>query len=553
MEDTFLIPENLEDKLIIYSARTEIDAYTKKKIKKLLKKDLDWNYLIISACRNSVSQFVYYQINRIYPERIPKTYLSILKDDFDWGLKYNLLLSSELLKILKLLISHNIPVVPYAGPVLANRIYGNLALKEINWMDLIIDEKYAQKSKEILLQQGFELKHSPKPGKEHAYMKSVHEYIFIKEKGLIQINLRWNYLKKSFSAPENIETIWDYKKMIPVVFNRFKIFNPSIEQLFIILSIECVNFQWTRLGYICDIAELVRNNDYLDWNKIFETAKKFKIEKIIFINLFLINELLGVNIPKYIIDKIEGDQDIRKISIKLIKRLFTHNDYLIKMRRENHVDSVLRYQIRENKYYGIKDFLNNLTSSSPYKTYKPHTQLSYIGDIITKPLNLFIRNISGKYPMITVPEPYVVTPTKLIIRMLQMAEIGSNDIVYDLGCGDGRFLITAAEKFSVKGVGIDLEPERIRQSKINAQKKGVENLTTFLEEDIMKSDISDATIVTLYHLPSINLAIRSKLKKELKPNTRIVTREFSMGEWPPVKTEIVSNEGIMVPIYLYKT
>lgn len=551
MGNSFLMPEKPEDKLIIYASRTVIDNQTKKKIKELIRKDLDWNYIIISACRNEVSLLLTYQINHICPEEIPPAYLRLLKDAFNRGVKYHLLLTAELIDILKIFEQYNIQAIPHTGPSLNQRAYRNIALREINWINLIINEKDVLKSKEILLSLGYKLKYQPISGKESAFIKSVREYIFTKNRGSIQINLRWNYLADSFSSPIAIERIWDYKQMNSISINRFELINPVVEDLFLVLCIECAKKQWIRLGYICDIAELVRNNSGLDWNKIFFASKNRRMQKIVQINLYLINELFKVDIPQTILNQI--DDDIRDISIKLIKRIFTQNDYLIKMRRENKIDKSLRFQIRENKYDGIKDILKILITSSPYKTYKPSTSLSRITDNIVKPIDHVKEKFFNKYPTIIVPEPYVLTPTNIIMKMLEMAEIGSEDVVYDLGCGNGKIITTAAKKFGVKGVGIDLDPERILESKNNAKKKGVEDLTTFLQQDMMKTDISKATIITMYHIPPINLIMRPKLKKELKPGTRIVTREFSISEWEPIKTKIASHEGIMIPLYLYKT
>lgn len=128
--------------------------------------------------------------------------------------------------------------------------------------------------------------------------------------------------------------------------------------------------------------------------------------------------------------------------------------------------------------------------------------------------------------------PYVPTPHEVVAEMLKMANVGKGDIVYDLGCGDGRIVIAAVKDFGAKrGVGVDIDPQRIRESNENAQKAGVTDRVKFLQQDLFKMDISEATVVTLYLLPSVNLWLRPKLFRELKPGVRIVSHDFDMDEW----------------------
>ena len=129
--------------------------------------------------------------------------------------------------------------------------------------------------------------------------------------------------------------------------------------------------------------------------------------------------------------------------------------------------------------------------------------------------------------------PFVPTPEKVVAEMLKMAQVGKNDILYDLGCGDGRIVITAAKQFGCRGVGIDIDPQRIRESQKNAAKAGVSNRVQFFQMDLFEAEIREATVVTLYLLSEVNLRLRPKLLRELRPGTRVVSHEFSMGEWEP--------------------
>src|SRR6266576_54155 len=131
--------------------------------------------------------------------------------------------------------------------------------------------------------------------------------------------------------------------------------------------------------------------------------------------------------------------------------------------------------------------------------------------------------------------PYVPTPDEIVDAMLKTAAVKKGDVIYDLGCGDGRIVIAAAQKFGTRGVGIDINPERIKEARENASKAGVTGLVKFIEQDLFEAKIGDATVVTLYLLPAINLKLRPKLLRDLKPGTRIVSHSFDMDDWKPEK------------------
>jgi ubiquinone/menaquinone biosynthesis C-methylase UbiE len=140
--------------------------------------------------------------------------------------------------------------------------------------------------------------------------------------------------------------------------------------------------------------------------------------------------------------------------------------------------------------------------------------------------------------------PFVPSPNPVVEKMLEMAQVGPKDVVYDLGSGDGRIVIAAARKYGARGVGIDIDPERIKEARANARKAGVEKKVEFRQGDLFDANIGDATVVTIYLLSGINLKLRPKLLSELKPGTRIVSHAFDMGDWKPVATAKVSTSTV---------
>lgn len=147
------------------------------------------------------------------------------------------------------------------------------------------------------------------------------------------------------------------------------------------------------------------------------------------------------------------------------------------------------------------------------------------------------NSFSGRGPDIY----WVPTPDEVVVKMLQVAKITANDVVYDLGCGDGRIVITAAKVFGARGIGIDIDPQRIRESTENALRAGVSDRVTFIQADLFETDIKEATVVTLYLLTELNVKLRPKLLRDLKPGTRILSHEFDMGDWKPDASGVMRN------------
>lgn len=129
--------------------------------------------------------------------------------------------------------------------------------------------------------------------------------------------------------------------------------------------------------------------------------------------------------------------------------------------------------------------------------------------------------------------PYVPTPQNVVDGMLELADVKKGEVVYDLGCGDGRIVITAAKKFGATGIGVDLNPERIKEANANAVEANVEDKVKFYEGNLFDFDFSKADVLTLYLLPDVNLTLKPKIQEEMKPGSRVVSHAFSMGDWEP--------------------
>lgn len=162
---------------------------------------------------------------------------------------------------------------------------------------------------------------------------------------------------------------------------------------------------------------------------------------------------------------------------------------------------------------------------------------------------LFSAELPGQERPLDVP--YVPSRPEVVAEMLRMAKVTKDDLLYDLGCGDGRIVITAAKLYGTRGVGIDIDPERIRESEMNATEAGVSHLVRFIEMDLFEADFHEATVVSLYLLTSVNLRLRPRLLAQLKPGTRVVSHNYGMDTWKPDQSSVVMVNDMAHDVYLW--
>jgi uncharacterized protein (TIGR03000 family) len=201
-----------------------------------------------------------------------------------------------------------------------------------------------------------------------------------------------------------------------------------------------------------------------------------------------------------------------------------------------------------------KKYYYTLTATMRPNNYTTITRVRKVLVEAGKTVEVDLRKSDDKQPDKIVIR-YVPTPEEIVDAMLKLADVGKDDVVYDLGCGDGRIVIRAVEKFGAKrGVGVDLDPQRIKESRANARAAKVENRVEFRQGDVFEvKDLADATVVTLYMGDELNLMLRPILRKTLKPGTRIVSHRFTMGDWKPLKTQsLVGYDGDTYLIHLWK-
>ncbi|MEB3189183.1 MAG: nucleotidyltransferase family protein [Snowella sp.] len=321
-----------EIKLLLCCARTQPSPEISQQIQTLVQQTLDWSYLLQIATRHSVLPLLYQNLKTLCPEAVPKPVLSELRNFFHTNATHNLFLTQELLQILKLFQDNDIPAIPFKGPVLAASVYGNLALRQFGDLDIWVREEdflrvitdITAKKYETPFRQGW-------MGQLPLYKLininyNVHECAVVHVDNRVHIDVHKSLTRKSFFLFQlDFEYLWQRIELVDILGTEVSSLHP--EDLLLVLCVHGSKHHWHKLGWICDIAELVRVNQEMAWEDLLKQAKKLGCERMLLIGLTLANNLLGTPLPEIVHQSIEADPKSILLVEQVYKKLF-HDSFI---------------------------------------------------------------------------------------------------------------------------------------------------------------------------------------------------------------------------------
>jgi len=337
-----------EDQLILCCARTKVDDETKDKIVSLVSQNLDWDYLISMASRHRLRPLLYVNLNAICAESVPNSILGDLKEFYQNNVHKNLMFTGELVNILQLLGDKSVKPVPYKGPLLALNAYGNLSLREFVDLDILIPRNDAIKTKDTLLKNGYGTHIDIKESHDELYVKTQREYQFYNKKTKMSLEIQWRFTTSHFSTSGDLEYLFDFNSLPRKQINNINYRELQVEDLIIILCIHNASHRWQRLAWLTDVAELIKSNEKIKWSELLTKASAYGIERVILINLLLIQDIFGLEFP---LDKL-NDKTVKKLSENIFASFFAENE-----NKSFLSQTWLRFKIRENWIMGLKDCL----------------------------------------------------------------------------------------------------------------------------------------------------------------------------------------------------
>jgi hypothetical protein len=306
-----------EEELILCCARTDLRSDIEFKILSLLKKDLDWHYILDEAFYHKMTPLLYLNLNK-YPDMVPVNVLSDLENKFLEVSRRNFILAGKLFEILDLLNSNGILAIPYKGLVLALLAYGDLALRDFGDLDVFVRKEDIVKAKELLNSNGFDSCYELDHSQMELLFRFQHEYKFFQNNPTLILELHWDF---NVNRLHN-DMIYDSNYITQVRGDGFCFSTFAPEELVLILSLHASGHLWDSLGWICDIAQIINTYKELNWDRILDKASKSSVNRILGVSLLLAKELIGVNLPDDVYQKFAEDKKVQSISYRMQKNLF---------------------------------------------------------------------------------------------------------------------------------------------------------------------------------------------------------------------------------------
>jgi Uncharacterised nucleotidyltransferase len=310
-----------EAELLLCCSRVHLDAKIRDRAGSLLRQQLDWEYLARTAYDNAVLPLFYSNLRKHFPNAISQPTLHPLRIRFRDHVKHNFLLTAELLKLLGEFETRGIRAVPFKGPVLAAMAYGDLSLRQFSDLDILVRREDVEHARSIILSRGFKPWGKSTDVPDAVYLRSRHADTYVTEDGSVTIDLHWRFVQSEYSVEFEPEHLW--KRLEPISLGGRTIPCLKCDDLFLYLCIHGSKHCWERLGWICDISEIVRAWPQLDWNSLLRRANALNIERVVLLALKLAQDLLDTPLPEGVATRIDKDPALEKLSHLVLKKLFT--------------------------------------------------------------------------------------------------------------------------------------------------------------------------------------------------------------------------------------
>ena len=324
-----------EIELILCCIRTHPNHSKIERIKALVREDLNWEYLIETARIHAVLPLFYWSLNKICSSSIPANLQQQLQSYQYAVTQRNLILTSKLIKLLELFEANNIPVIPFKGPVLAILAYGDISRRDFGDLDILVSKQDFLKTKKMLSERGYQpysnssekeatYLNSIKDWQQEAYLSSHWELHMVDERDGVTIDIHHGMLPKQFSFLFDTEWLWKNAQLKP--FAHKMILTLSPEDLILILCSQGAKDCWRQLNRICDIAELIRTSGEIDWELVCDRASQLRMTRILLLGLLLVQDLLEVELPKTILQKIQAKPLLRSLASQIYTQLFSQTE-----------------------------------------------------------------------------------------------------------------------------------------------------------------------------------------------------------------------------------
>jgi hypothetical protein len=316
---TAVVAERPEIELLLCCARTRTDPANADRIRELLRGEVNWTFLLQEAGRHRVAPLLYWNLNAVCPEAVPQDILNELLNYFRINGRRNLLLTGELVRLLKALGTRGIPAVPFKGPALASLAYENLSLREFIDLDILVRKQDIPEVRDLMISTGYRLRNQISEAQEASFLESQREYTFENGDGTV-VELHWAVLPKHFPFRFDGEDLWT--RVVETRLGGSYALAFSTEDLLLFLCVHGSKHFWRRLAWVCDVAALVCAEDEIDWDGLLRRAVALGGERMLLLGLLLANDLLGLRLPDRILRRVRADSAVGALAADVQGWLF---------------------------------------------------------------------------------------------------------------------------------------------------------------------------------------------------------------------------------------
>ena len=515
-----------------------------RRIRAILGGGVDWAYLLWIAYPQGMLPLLYWRLKDM-PELVPENTFRQLQNNYENNVRRQQNVRDELRGVLRLFAAQGIAAVPMKEPFLGSRVYGDPGLRQFEPVDILVRERDVQRARALLTGRGYRSVYRLTPAQAAALRQSRCAAIMHHDDRGVRVHLYDRFAPPFVPFRANSNDVWTRLHWISLDGEEFPCL--AAEDLLQVLSVHGAINLWERLSWICDVARLIEVYPNMDWRGVMQRARAAHGGRMMLLALHVAHDLLGASLPAAVLRRVQADPVVAQLGEKVRARLYRETpgpagDVERSLFRLQVADAPLdkvHYTLR----FGVTPTVDE------WKTLQLPDPL-FPAYYVVRPVRLLSRQVK-KVLRRKKPVPFYPSPMEVVDRMLELAEVRGDDVVYDLGCGDGRMVIQAAKRFGARGVGVDIDADLIAQANANARAAGVDHLVTFIQQDALTIDLTPATVVMLWMLQSFNIRLRPKLQTQLRPGARIVAHGFDLGDWKPMHTELIPWTNNLAVAFLW--
>jgi hypothetical protein len=544
IQDGALINMHPELELIIRAARPKT-AENDDRIHALLSAGLKWDEVMACAHQHKLGPLLQERfgtldatwLSRDQNEKLVAMARDLARD--------NLVCMGDMLWLSGIFQTAGIPAIPFKGPALAWLAYRSFADRTCVDLDFVLPQRYIPAAAALLQANGYLPQFDPAEAQAGAHGPAPGQYAFVPTGRHLFVELHTERTLRYFSRPIDLDVM--FTRLLPLEIGGQSVRTFSVEDLLVMLCVHGAKHFWERLSWIVDISQLITAHD-VDWTVLMSVAEKLESTRFLLLGLSLAHTLFDAPLPPDVLERASNEKQVQWLAAKVIGQYEGRADpgasvwsrAIFRMRSSDGVLQGLRQLFR----------LSLTPTESDRQKIKLPAVLSPLY-ILLRPLRLVREYGLGLHrrPKLDLAV-YDPTPQEIVNQMLRLAEISAGDVLYDLGCGDGRIVVAAAEKYGIRAVGVDISPKRIAEARANARKRGVQDRVEFRVADAKITEVSEATVLMMYLETDGVFRLVERLRAQLRPGSRIVSRKFKIYGWEPDRSETHAlSDGTRTTLY----